>query len=188
MARSPPIEELEGRLTPPPLDDPQPSPTPPQRRALAALTAAGLVALIWIAHPVAFGLLLGTLTGFVLAPAYRWLARRTHRPELAALACALGGALAIGFGVVAFAVAIVQNATELATTLAEPASAPSAPPGWIAPLERHLAPLGLHVADLGPRLREGAGELASREYAQLYSKRETEARGSGQKFQRSIFV
>lgn len=61
--------------------------TPAEERALgiAALIAVGTI--VWVAHEVGIGILLGTLTAFTLQPFYYRLRMRWKRPALAALVC-----------------------------------------------------------------------------------------------------
>src|SRR5207344_308512 len=60
-----------------------------ERRTLAWFAVGAVVAIAWLAHPFATGLLLGALMGFTVQPLYEGFARRTGRPLLAALTTVL---------------------------------------------------------------------------------------------------
>lgn len=61
--------------------------TPAEERALGIAALVAVATIIWVAHEVGIGILLGTLTAFTLQPFYHRLRMRWKRPALAALVC-----------------------------------------------------------------------------------------------------
>jgi predicted PurR-regulated permease PerM len=131
-------------------------------RAMGILALAAFAGILWIARPVAIGLLLGTLIAFTLQPLYQRLRMSWGRPLLASLACVglvsvafvgtLGG---FGYLLVVRGVAIVQ-ALILALEPGRPARLSAER------LSRVLKPLHLEAADVITRLQGAAGGLAAR--------------------------
>lgn len=146
------------------LRPPRPSTTSEVRALqIAALFAAG--AILWVARPVAIGVLLGALTAFSLLPVYLRLCGAMKRRALAALTCvglvALGiaGFLA-GFGylLIGRGIGLVR---ELGTLLLPGGAARLAIEHWNGRLPR-LARLDLHPASIAERIGSAAAEISVR--------------------------
>ena len=88
-----------------------------QMRALQVLAMAALAALLWIAHPVGVGLLLGALLAFTLQPAYGRLRARHMRPATSAVLCVGTAMLAVVAVLVSFAFLFVSRGVTLAQRL-----------------------------------------------------------------------
>lgn len=70
-------------------------PTPNfEERALRIAALLAVLVIVWVAHPVGIGVLIGTLTAFALLPLHLRLRRNLRRPWLAALSCV--GLTAVG--------------------------------------------------------------------------------------------
>lgn len=102
------------------LDVPEPRAvaSPAQRRALAIFALAALVALAWLALPIASGLFLGTLLAFSLLRLHERLSRRLGRPTLAAVLLAVGSGLATVGGLLSLVYLIVVRGVVAASALA----------------------------------------------------------------------
>jgi predicted PurR-regulated permease PerM len=133
-----------------------------ERRALGVLALVAVAAMIWIAHPVGIGILLGTLNAFTMQPLYERLRARYARSALAAalslaissviLLVALTGisSLLIGRGMVLI--------SALIDALAPGGSARETALGWA----KRLGLLGIHTDYLIAKVRDAAASLATR--------------------------
>jgi predicted PurR-regulated permease PerM len=132
-----------------------------QRRALAGAAVAAVLAIGWLAHPLAIGLFLGTLMGFALEPLYDWLRRGTGRPQFASLATVSIAAIAIVGAVAGFVSLFVTRGVALAGSLATALNSG----GSLNPLVHStialLARLGLSEQNLIDRVRDAATGVAS---------------------------
>jgi len=133
-----------------------------ESRALGWLAAAAVAIVVWLALPFAVGLLLGTLTAFVVEPLYQRMSRRTGRPLLSALLCVIGtGAivLAATFEFLSMFITRLSGFIKSAGTALQPggplSASASGATAW-------LARYGIDLASLSSKLQEGAGEIASR--------------------------
>ena len=136
-----------------------------ERRALGWFAAAAVVAIAWLAQPLATGLILGALMGFTLEPVYRALATRTGRPFLASLSTVIAAAVAIVGAVAGFLSLFVRRAVDLANAAREGFAPDGAMNGWMDTATRWLGRFGLSTEALADRLRDAAAEIASRSAA-----------------------
>lgn len=134
----------------------------PQRRALAWVALGALLAVAWVAYPVATGLFLGALMGFTVQPIYEALSRRTGRPVLASLATVLAAALIIVSAVVGFVSLFFTRAVALANAVRDGLGPGGPVTAWVETATRWLDRAGVPADRLTDRLREGATDLASR--------------------------
>jgi predicted PurR-regulated permease PerM len=134
---------------------------PAESRALGTLAILATLAILWIMVPVGIGVLLGTLLAFTAYPRYRALARRTHKPALAAalVTAALCLAVAAAVGVIAYLLFLKG----MAVVAAVPQSL--APGGAADKLVARMTPplhvIGLEPAGLADRLRNAIGGIAT---------------------------
>ncbi|SRR6266851_813731 len=135
------------------------------RRALAWLAAGAVVAIVWLAHPFATGLLLGALMGFTLQPAYERLARWSGRPLIASVCTVLAAGLAIVGSVVGFVSLFVTQAVALATAVREELKPGGAVSAWVNTVTGWLGRFGISPEALTERLRGAAADIASRSAA-----------------------
>lgn len=133
-----------------------------ERRALGWVALAAVVAIAWLALPFVTGLFLGALVAFTLEPVYAWLVRRIRQPVVASLAVVVVSALVIVGAVSVFVSLFVTRAVGLANTVREELRPGGALTAWVDTVTGWLARFGLSPQSLTERLREGAGEIASR--------------------------
>lgn len=166
-------------MPPEPLDPPVPSPpplsdagpavppatpySPSEHRALAVFAVIALGSMIWLAHPLGIGLLVGMLSAFAMQPLYQSLrTRMPPRPDVAALACVLLAAVGLFSTVGLFGYLVIRRGVEAAATLPTmfgPTGAASTVANWLA---ERLAPFHIRPEDINARLTELAGGLATR--------------------------
>ncbi len=142
-----PVSAEPGRATPGP--------------ALAWLAAAALLAIAWLSHLFAAGLLLGALMGFTLQPAYERLARRSQRPFLASLALVLAAGLVIVGGVAGFVSLFVTQAVALTAAAREQLKPGGALIGWLETGMGWLARFGISPEMLIERLQGAVTNIAT---------------------------
>lgn len=133
-----------------------------ERRTLAWFAVGAVVAIAWLAHPFATGLLLGALMGFTVQPVYEGFARRTGRPLLAALTTVLASAVIIVGAVAGFVRLFVTRAIALAHTISEELRPDGAITTWVDAVTNWLGRFGVSSESLTERLRAATGELGSR--------------------------
>jgi predicted PurR-regulated permease PerM len=133
-----------------------------ERRTLAWFAVGAVVAIAWLAHPFATGLLLGALMGFTVQPVYEGFARRTGRPLLAALTTVLASAVIIVGAVAGFVRLFVTRAIALAHTISEELRPGGAITIWVDAVTKWLGRFGVSSENLTERLRAATGELGSR--------------------------
>lgn len=133
-----------------------------ERRALGWVALAAVVVIAWLALPFVTGLFLGALVAFTLEPVYAWLVRRIRQPVVASLAVVVVSALVIVGAVSVFVSLFVTRAVGLANTVREELRPGGALTAWVDTVTGWLARFGLSPQSLTDRLREGAGEIASR--------------------------
>jgi predicted PurR-regulated permease PerM len=130
-------------------------------QALAWLAAAALLAIVWLSHLFATGLLLGALMGFTLQPAYERLARWSRRPLLASVTIVLAAGLVIVGSVVGFVSLFVTQAVALTAAAREGLKPGGALIGWLNAVTGWLGRFGLSTEKLTERLQGAATEIAS---------------------------
>ena len=126
---------------------------------------AALLAIAWVAQPLAAGLILGALMGFTLEPVYRALAKRTGRPFLSSLATVVGAGIAIVGVVAGFVLLFVSRAVGFTNAAREALGPEGSLREWAAMWTHWLGRLGLSADNLADRLRDAAAEIASRSAA-----------------------
>jgi predicted PurR-regulated permease PerM len=131
-----------------------------EHRAMQVLAGVALLCFLWVAKPVATGLLLGALVAFVLQPLFNRLRRKRLGPVPAAVLCSVGSLLLIAAALAGVGFILVSRGLVLIEAL--PAAV--APDGVLHPLAEHAGRLlaALHVApgDAMARVRAGIGGLA----------------------------
>jgi predicted PurR-regulated permease PerM len=132
-----------------------------QRRGLVWAAAAAIVAIGWIAHPLATGLFLGALMGFALEPLYEALRRRKSRPQLASLATVSIAVIGILGAVAGFVSLFVTRGVALAGVLATALGPGGSLTPWAHSAIELLARLGFSTGNLTDRLRDAATGIAS---------------------------
>jgi len=136
-----------------------------ESRALGWLAVAAIAVVVWLALPFAVGLLLGTLTAFVVEPLYLGLSRRTGRPVTSAVVTVLGTGLlvfAAVFGFLTLFITRLSGFTKSVSDALQPGGAlSSSANGATAWLAQH----GIDLATLSTKLESGMGEMASRSAA-----------------------
>ena len=133
-----------------------------ERRALGWVAIGAVVAIAWLALPFVTGLFLGALMAFTLEPVYAWLARCTRRPLIASLTVVVASALVIVGVVGLFVSQFVTRGVGLANTVREELRPGGALAAWVDTVTGWLARFGVSPESITERLREGAGEIASR--------------------------
>jgi predicted PurR-regulated permease PerM len=133
-----------------------------ERLALGWLALAALVAIAWLVHPFATGLLLGTLLGFTLEPLHARLAKRTGRPLLAAVATVAGTLVVLVALAAGFASFFVQRAIAMSETVRDEIERGGWDPAWIDRASGWLARVGLSPESVTERVREGMLAVAER--------------------------
>ncbi len=154
---------------PPSRDDPTLTPSPPstaetptERRALSGFALAAVVAIAWIAQPVAIGILLGALTAFALQPLYDRLRRYTRRSSLAALGCVLVSAVGFGATLALLSYLFVARGVVMARSLIAWLSPGGNGLALVETFARNLGPLRFEPEQLSAKLGNAATEVASR--------------------------
>jgi predicted PurR-regulated permease PerM len=153
-----PPNRTDSTVTPSP---PSTAETPAERRALAGFSVAAVVAICWIAQPVAIGILLGALTAFALQPLYDWLRRHTKRSALAALGCVLVSALGFGASLGLLSYLFVARGAVMARGLIAWLSGGKVQE-IVEQVARRLGPLHLAPEEILAKLNSAAGEIAQR--------------------------
>ncbi len=132
-----------------------------QRRALQVLAFVAVLGLVWVAKPVAAGLLLGALVAFVLQPLFERLVHRGLGPAPASVICTVASVFVIGAVILGLGFLLVSRGLVLIKALPEAV----APDGVLHPLALQVAKLigKLHISpadDPLSKIKEGAGALA----------------------------
>jgi predicted PurR-regulated permease PerM len=125
------------------------------------LAFAAALVLVWVAKPIAVGLLLGALVAFSLQPFFDRLLRLRLSPALAAAICAAASVISIGAVILGLGFLLVSRGLAVIRSLPEAV----APGGGLHPLALEVSKLfgRLHLVaadDPLAKLREGAGALA----------------------------
>jgi predicted PurR-regulated permease PerM len=133
---------------------------PTEGRALTWLALLGLIGILWVALPVAVGVLLGVLMAFLAQPFFEGVRRRIRRPTLASfITVALSAALIVivigGLGYL-----FVAKGVALAEQFAAAFSGPKAS-GVLSTIGRPLEAFGISHAMLVDRVRATVESLAA---------------------------
>jgi predicted PurR-regulated permease PerM len=136
--------------------------TPGEQRALTIFAVAAVVAIAWIARPVAIGILLGALTAFALQPVYDRLKRYTRRSSLAALACVLIASLGFVATLGGLSYLFVARGAVLARDLFALMTEGGAGHMLLERLATGLGPFHFEPAQIAAKLRDAAAEVAAR--------------------------
>jgi len=131
------------------------------RRALAWLAAGAVVAIAWLAHPFATGLLLGALMGFTCEPLYTGLARWSRRPVIASVSVVLTAGLVIVGSVVGFVSLFITKAVILANTVREELKPGGMLTSWVGAVLGWLNRFGISTEAVTGRLQSAAADIAS---------------------------
>jgi predicted PurR-regulated permease PerM len=133
-----------------------------EQRALEWAAIAAIAAIAWLSLPLAAGLLLGTLTGFIVQPLYDVIARRTDRPVFASIATVLGCILVIIGAFAGFVSMFVIRAVALSRTLVAELGPGGALTARFQSLPGYLSKLGFSPDEVTEKLRDAGANLASR--------------------------
>ena len=131
------------------------------RQGLAWLAGGAVVAIAWLAHPFATGLLLGALMGFTLQPVHARLANWSGRPTLASVVIVVAAGLAIVGSVAAFVSVFVTQAVAFTAVVREGLKPGGALAAWVSTVTAWLGYFGISPEALVQRLRAAAGDIAS---------------------------
>jgi predicted PurR-regulated permease PerM len=133
-----------------------------QGRALGWLAVGAVLAIAWLAHPVAFGMLLGALLAFTLEPVYNVLVRRTGRPFAASLATVVATAVVIVGLLAGFVSLFITRAIAFANNVREALGPGGALTAQIDTVSGWLGRFGISPASITSRLAAAAERIASR--------------------------
>jgi predicted PurR-regulated permease PerM len=133
-----------------------------QNRALGWLAVGAVLAIAWLAHPVAFGMLLGALLAFTLEPVYELLARRTGRPFAASLATVMATATLIVALLAGFVSLFVTRAIAFANDVREALRPGGVLTAQVDTVSGWLGRVGISAASITSRLAAAAEGIASR--------------------------
>lgn len=161
---APPIpSERESPAPPPTAVLPVPDEEPEtERLALGVLALVAIAGMLWVAHPVGIGILLGTLNAFTMQPIYERLRAHYTRSALAA-ALSVAVSSVILFGALAgLSSLLIGRGMVLISGLID-ALSPGGPAretalGWA----KRLGPFGIHTDDLIAKVRDAAASFATR--------------------------
>lgn len=133
-----------------------------ERRALGFFAMAAFAAMIWVARPIGFGILLGMLIAFSLQPVYERMVAKNRRPALTALGCVLVSTIAL----IATMAGLSSLFISRGAVMTQSFIASLAPGGALRELALKLAarlgPLQFQLDELTAKLRDAAAEVASR--------------------------
>lgn len=132
-----------------------------QARALRTWALSALVIILWIAHPVGIGVLLGTLTAFTLLPLYVWLRIRWQRPALAALSCVLLTTLGAGVAFTGFVYLLLGRGIVLVGNLVRILQPDGALRVFFESQNARLPQLGVHPGTIAERVGNAAAAISS---------------------------
>jgi predicted PurR-regulated permease PerM len=133
-----------------------------QDRALGWLAVAAVFAIAWLAHPVAFGILLGALLAFTLEPIYDMLSRRTGSPFAASLTTVMATATVIVALLAGFVSLFVSRAIAFANEVREGLRPGGALTAQVDTVSGWLGRFGISTASITSRLAAAAEGIASR--------------------------
>jgi predicted PurR-regulated permease PerM len=133
-----------------------------ERRAFSLLALAALVALVRLALPVAVGLFLGAILGFVLEPLYGRLRKRDVQAGPAALACTLGATAIIATTAVAVTTLLVTRGMSMLFALRVQIAPGGALRSFSEAQLARMNSLHVNVADVTERLENEVVSMGSR--------------------------
>ncbi|MFO0759768.1 MAG: AI-2E family transporter [Byssovorax sp.] len=133
-----------------------------ERRALGVLAMAAIAAIVWIAGPVAVGILLGTLLAFSLQTFYERLVLHNGRPGLTALGFVLASTLGLLLVLGGLFSLLIARGMVLAQALMASLAPGGALRTFAERMSPRLGPLQIHSDELSARVRDAAADLASR--------------------------
>jgi predicted PurR-regulated permease PerM len=133
-----------------------------QKRALGWLAVGAVLAIAWLAHPVAFGVLLGALLAFMLEPVYDMLVRRTGSPFAASLATVMATATLIVALLAGFVSLFVTRAMAFANDVREALRPGGVLTAQVDTVSGWLGRFGISAASITSRLAAAAEGIASR--------------------------
>ena len=133
-----------------------------ERRALGLLAVAAIVAMVWVSHPVAIGIFLGTLNAFTMQPFYERIRANSKRSAYAAaLSVAVSSAM-ITVALTGVSYLLVSRGRVLAVALIDSLSPGGKARAVVEQWAGRLAPMGIQTDDLLGKLRDAAAELTTR--------------------------
>jgi predicted PurR-regulated permease PerM len=132
-----------------------------QGRALRILALFAGVIILWIAHPVGIGMLLGTLTAFTLLPLYVRLRTRWQRPALAAVVCVLLTALGAGSAFAGLIYLLIGRGIVLVGNLVKILQPGGTLRVFFESQNDRLPQLGVHPGTIAERVGDAAAALSS---------------------------
>jgi predicted PurR-regulated permease PerM len=133
-----------------------------QNRALGWLAVGAVLAIAWLAHPVAFGVLLGALLAFMLEPVYDMLVRRTGSPFAASLTTVMATATLIVGLLAGFVSLFVTRAMAFANDVREALRPGGVLTAQVDTVSGWLGRFGISAATITSRLAAAAEGIASR--------------------------
>jgi len=133
-----------------------------ERRALAWCAAGAVLIVLWLAHPVATGLVLGALMAFTLQPLYEALRRFVRTPTLASVVIALAAALAIVGAAVGFISLFVRRGAALVAAMVGELGPGGSLNAWMQSVTGWLSRFGFSAETLTQPLRNAATDIAAR--------------------------
>lgn len=136
--------------------------TPAEARALRIAALLAAAAIVWVAHPVGIGVLLGTLTAFTLRSFYFRLCKRWKRPSVAALFCVAVTTLGFLFGMASFGYLLIGRGIELVRALGTLLQPGGAARTFVEQLNGRLPRLGIHAEMLVSRIGNATAEISVR--------------------------
>ena len=133
-----------------------------ERLALGWLALAAILAIAWLAHPFATGILLGTLLGFTLEPLHERLEKRIRSPFLASLATVSATMFVLVASVAGFVSLFVQRALAMSEAIRDQIQAGGWDPAWVDQASAWLSRVGVSPESVIERARAGALAVAER--------------------------
>ena len=131
-----------------------------ERKALGVLAIVSAAAMAWLAWPFLTALVLGALLAFSLEPAYRWLARLTRKPLLAALITVIASGVLIIGALGGFASAFVSRTAQLTNAARQDLHSGGPLSRAVTDVTQWLARIGIDSSQV-TRLEASLGNLAS---------------------------
>ena len=133
-----------------------------QQRALGWLAVGAVLAIAWLASPVAVGILLGALLAFTLEPVYDMLVSRTRRPLAASLVTVMATAAVIVGLLGEFVSVFITRAIVFTNIVREELSPDGALTAQFDAVSGWLGRFGISAASITARLAAAAEGIASR--------------------------
>jgi predicted PurR-regulated permease PerM len=134
---------------------------PAEGRALGTLAVLAALALLWVIIPVGIGVLLGALLAFTAHQYYLPLARKTHRPALAAFLLTAAATLLVAGTVGVISYLLVLQGLAVAQMLPQSFGPDGPARHFLETMRTPLALLKIEPSSLVDRLRGTIGTVAS---------------------------